>query len=65
MYLVYRLMDELESKINTLTLENDNLVKDVIDLTIENIKLKKKLHDHIYKANSNNSSSSSSKITNE
>lgn len=65
MYLVYRLMDELESKINKLTLENDNLVKDVIDLTLENIKLKKKIHDHIYKANSNNSSSCSSKITNE
>ena len=64
MYLVYRLMDELESKINILTLENDNLVKDVIDLTLENIKLKKKIHDH-YKANSNNSSSSSSNITNE
>lgn len=45
MYLAYRLVDEMEIEIKDLKTENENLVSEVIQLILENIKIKKELHD--------------------
>ena len=45
MYLAYRLLDEMEGEIKDLKTENENLVSEVIQLILENIKIKKELHD--------------------
>ena len=45
MYLAYRLLDEMEDEIKDLKVENENLVSEVIQLILENIKVKKELHD--------------------
>ena len=45
MYLAYRLLDELEDEIKDLKIENEDLVSEVIQLILENIKIKKELHD--------------------
>lgn len=45
MYLCYRLLDEFEEEIKDLKIENEDLVSEVIQLILENIKIKKELHD--------------------
>jgi regulator of replication initiation timing len=45
MYLAYRLLDEMEDEIKNLKIENEDLVSEVIKLILENIKIKKELHD--------------------
>ena len=45
MYLCYRLIDEMEDEIKDLKVENENLVSEVIQLILENIKVKKELYD--------------------
>lgn len=45
MYLAYRLLDEMEDEIKDLKVENENLVSEVIQLILENIKVKKELYD--------------------
>lgn len=45
MYLAYRLLDEFEDEIKDLKIENEELVSEVIQLILENIKIKKELHD--------------------
>ena len=52
-YLAYRLLDEMESEQKELAKENEKLVNEIIQLMLENIRLKQDL----YKANSNSSSS--------
>jgi hypothetical protein len=56
-YLAYRLLDEMEAEQKELAEENEKLVNEVIQLMLENIRLKQEL----YKANSNSSSSSDDK----
>ena len=45
MYLAYRLLDEMDDEIKNLKIENEELVSEVIQLILENIKVKKELHD--------------------
>ena len=45
MYLAFRLLDEMEEEIKDLKTENESLVNEVIQLILENIKVKKQLHD--------------------
>jgi len=45
MYLAYRLLDEMEDEIKDLKTENESLVSEVIQLILENIKVKKELYD--------------------
>ena len=52
-YLAYRLLDEMEAEQKELAKENEKLVNEIIQLMLENIRLKQDL----YKANSNSSSS--------
>lgn len=52
-YLAYRLLDEMESEQKELAKENEKLVNEIIQLMLENIRLKQDL----YKASSNSSSS--------
>lgn len=52
-YLAYRLLDEMEAEQKELAKENEKLVNEIIQLMLENIRLKQDL----YKASSNSSSS--------
>ena len=45
MYLCYMLLDEFEEEIKNLKIENEELVSQVIELILENIKVKKELYD--------------------
>ena len=45
MYLAYRLLDEMDDEIKNLKIENEELVSEVIQLILENIKVKKELYD--------------------
>jgi cell shape-determining protein MreC len=56
-YLAFRLLDEMEAEQKELAEENEKLVNEVIQLMLENIRLKQEL----YKANSNSPSSSGDK----
>ena len=56
-YLACRLLDEMEAEQKELAEENEKLVNEIIQLMLENIRLKQDLH----KAVSNSSSSSDGK----
>ena len=56
-YLAYRLLDQMEAEQKELAEENEKLVNEIIQLMLENIRLKQDLH----KARSSSSSSSGNK----